>query len=135
MPRTTREWLHAMRALAPLCARHPRLFVSTMEHVARKQNGQITTVPMPPSEGGPKLPPPSAPVRQVSYATLSSIPFFHFFSSAFAPSICPTQAFGCSIRCLCSVKTNIWCIVLRGCRIPLNSTVEHQSLICFCWIN
>ncbi|VDM48537.1 unnamed protein product, partial [Toxocara canis] len=65
MPRTTREWLHAMRALAPLCARHPRLFMSTMERVARKQNGQISAVPVPPCESGPKLPPPSAPIRQV----------------------------------------------------------------------
>uniref|UniRef100_F1KPI8 HECT-type E3 ubiquitin transferase n=2 Tax=Ascaris suum TaxID=6253 RepID=F1KPI8_ASCSU len=82
MPRTTREWLHAMRALAPLCARHPRLFVSTMEHVARKQNGQITTVPMPPSEGGPKLPPPSAPVRQVVQQLMDHVMDFSWEDSS-----------------------------------------------------
>ncbi|VDK23666.1 unnamed protein product [Anisakis simplex] len=67
MPRSTRDWMHAMRALAPLCARHPQLFYTTVKRVARKQNSQITAVPAAPSSETvtPKLS-HSASARKVS---------------------------------------------------------------------
>uniref|UniRef100_A0A1I8EIK7 HECT-type E3 ubiquitin transferase n=1 Tax=Wuchereria bancrofti TaxID=6293 RepID=A0A1I8EIK7_WUCBA len=64
-PRTTRDWLHAIRALSPLCARHPQIFATTMERVTRKQNDQITVLPMTPVDPSCKQWAACSPIKQV----------------------------------------------------------------------
>ncbi|KAL3982881.1 HECT-domain (ubiquitin-transferase) family protein [Acanthocheilonema viteae] len=64
-PRTTRDWLHAIRALSPLCARHPQIFTVTMERVARKQKDQITILPMSPVDPSYKQWAACSPIKQV----------------------------------------------------------------------
>ena len=53
-----------MRSFAPLCARHPQLFVSVVEKVVRKQKDQINVVAST-SEPCSKTVSSSAPVREV----------------------------------------------------------------------
>lgn len=65
-PRTTRDWLHAIRALSPLCARHPQIFAATMERVTRKQKDQITVLPMTPVDPSCKQWAACSPIKQVS---------------------------------------------------------------------
>ncbi|VDK86830.1 unnamed protein product, partial [Litomosoides sigmodontis] len=64
-PRTTRDWLHAIRALSPLCARHPQIFAATMERVTRKQKDQITVLPMTPIDPSCKQWAACSPIKQV----------------------------------------------------------------------
>uniref|UniRef100_A0A915PL16 HECT-type E3 ubiquitin transferase n=1 Tax=Setaria digitata TaxID=48799 RepID=A0A915PL16_9BILA len=64
-PRTTRDWLHAIRALSPLCARHPQIFAATMERVTRKQKDQITVLPMTPVDPSCKQWAACSPIKQV----------------------------------------------------------------------
>uniref|UniRef100_A0A0N5AR03 HECT-type E3 ubiquitin transferase n=1 Tax=Syphacia muris TaxID=451379 RepID=A0A0N5AR03_9BILA len=62
--RGSRDWFHALRIFAPLCARHPRLFVKVMEKVSRKQKDQINAVSNL-SEPIAKTLPNNAPVKEV----------------------------------------------------------------------
>ncbi|OZC09116.1 hypothetical protein X798_03863 [Onchocerca flexuosa] len=64
-PRTTRDWLHAIRALSPLCARHPQIFAATMERVTRKKKDQITVLPMTPVDPSCKQWAACSPIKQV----------------------------------------------------------------------
>ncbi|VDK63407.1 unnamed protein product, partial [Onchocerca ochengi] len=64
-PRTTRDWLHAIRALSPLCARHPQIFAATMERVTRKKKDQITVLPMTPVDPSCKQWATCSPIKQV----------------------------------------------------------------------
>lgn len=64
-PRTTRDWLHAIRALSPLCARHPEIFAVTMERITRKQKDQITVLPMAPLDPSAKQWAACSPIKQV----------------------------------------------------------------------
>ncbi|CAG9536021.1 unnamed protein product [Cercopithifilaria johnstoni] len=64
-PRTTRDWLHAIRALSPLCARHPQIFAATMERVTRKHKDQITVLPMTPVDPTCKQWAACSPIKQV----------------------------------------------------------------------
>lgn len=66
-PRTTRDWLHAIRALSPLCARHPEIFAATMERVTRKQKDQIIALPMAPLDPSAKQWAACSPIKQVTY--------------------------------------------------------------------
>lgn len=64
-PRTTHDWLHALRALSPLCARHPQIFAATMERVTRKQKDQIIVLPMTPIDPSCKQWAACSPIKQV----------------------------------------------------------------------
>lgn len=65
MPGNTREWLHMMRALAPLAARHPQIFAATMERITRKVKGQIIVLPMDCAGSSRKQPSICASLREV----------------------------------------------------------------------
>ncbi|VDN03027.1 unnamed protein product [Thelazia callipaeda] len=66
-PQTTRDWLHALRALSPLCARHPKIFAATMERVTRKSRDQISVLPLVPVDASCRQWASCSPIKQVSY--------------------------------------------------------------------
>lgn len=65
-PRSTRDWFYALRSFAPLCARHPQLFVRVMEKIGRKQKDQINVLPNL-AEPLCKVLASSAPVKEVLF--------------------------------------------------------------------
>ncbi|VDN18651.1 unnamed protein product [Gongylonema pulchrum] len=70
IPQTTRDWLHAIRVLAPLCAREPEIFLITMERVARRQKDEITVLPMGPTDPHFRTWAAQSPIKQVIVVSL-----------------------------------------------------------------
>lgn len=42
--RRTRDFLYVMQSLAPVCVRHPSLFISIMENITQKSKGQLILI-------------------------------------------------------------------------------------------